>query len=63
MKGYTASEMALKSIALAKNSTTAPNTDGFLGRNFKETIYNLLQYDPYFKLFDRETIDILTRKT
>ena len=63
MKGYTASEMALKSIALAKNSTTAPNTDGFLGKDFRETIYNLLQYDPYFKLFDRETIDILQRKT
>jgi len=63
MKGYSASEMALKSIALAKNSTTAPSTDGFLGRDFRETIYNLLQYDPYFKLFDRETIDILQRKT
>ncbi len=63
MKGYTASEMALKSIDLAKNSLTAPNTDGFLGRDFKETIYNLLQYDPYFKLFDRETIDILERKS
>ncbi len=63
MKGYTASEMALKSIALARNSITAPHTDGFLGRDFRETIYNLLQYDPYFKLFDRETIDILQRKT
>ncbi len=62
MKGYAASEMALKSIDLAKNSLTAPNTDGFLGKDFRETIYNLLQYDPYFKLFDRETIDILKRK-
>ncbi len=63
MKGYVASDMALKSIELAKRSLTAPNTDGFLGKGFKETIYNLLQYDPYFKLFDRETIDILERKT
>ncbi len=62
MKGYVASEMALKSIDLAKGYLTAPNTDGFLGKDFKETIYNLLQYDPYFKLFDRETIDILKRK-
>ena len=62
MKGYTANEIAIKSMELAKNSMTTPNLDGFLGKNFKETVYNLMQYDPYFKLFDRETIDILERK-
>ncbi len=63
MKGYVALEMALRAIDLAKNSMTIPNTDGFLGESFKETIFNLMQYDPYFKLFDRETIDILERKS
>jgi len=62
MKGYVALDMALKSIDLANKSLTVPYMDGFLGKDFKETIYNLMQYDPYFKLFDRETIDILERK-
>ncbi len=63
MKGYVATDMALRAIHLTKQSMTVPNTDGFLGKSFKETIFNLMQYDPYFKLFDRETIDILKRKS
>ncbi len=63
MKGYVSIKTAIDSIELAKNNLEPSNTDGFLGKNLKETVYNLMLYDPYFKLFDRETVEILMRKS
>ncbi|WP_022670127.1 L-serine ammonia-lyase, iron-sulfur-dependent, subunit alpha [Hippea alviniae] len=61
-KALLAEDMALKSIELAEEGIVQSEKDGFLGRNFYETINNLFKYDPYFKLFDRETIEILSNK-
>ena len=62
-KALLAENMALKSIELAEEGINQSEKDGFLGRNFYETINNMFKYDPYFKLFDRETIEILLNKS
>ncbi len=44
-----------------KNFIISPE-DGYLGKNLIETIENLKSYNKYFKLFDKNTIEILEKK-
>ncbi|WP_025209937.1 L-serine ammonia-lyase, iron-sulfur-dependent, subunit alpha [Hippea sp. KM1] len=62
MKALSSAKMALESIKLGEEGVKIGFEDGFLGKDFLDTLENLMKYDPYFKLFDRETIEILKKK-
>ncbi|AEA33876.1 L-serine ammonia-lyase, iron-sulfur-dependent, subunit alpha [Hippea maritima] len=61
-KALYAVKMAFEAIWLAEKGVIIGFKDGFLGKDFYQTLENLFKYDPYFKLFDRETIEILNKK-
>ncbi|WP_035587863.1 L-serine ammonia-lyase, iron-sulfur-dependent, subunit alpha [Hippea jasoniae] len=61
-KAILAQTEAFNAINFALSNIKIEPTDGFLGESFEDTLSNFAQYDAYFKLFDRETIDILQKK-
>ncbi|NOY23879.1 MAG: hypothetical protein GXO70_10275, partial [Acidobacteria bacterium] len=63
MRGTSAVQNALKSVQFAVKGFQMKDSDGFLGRSFRETLDNLLQYNPAVSEFDSHTIRILQRKS
>ncbi len=63
MRGTSAVQNALKSVQFAVKGFQMKDSDGFLGRSFRETLDNLLQYNPAVSEFDSHTIRILQKKS
>ena len=63
MRGTSAVQNALKAVRFAEKGFRMKEKDGFLGHSFRETLDNLLQYNPAVSEFDSHTIRILQGKT
>ncbi|NOZ12071.1 MAG: hypothetical protein GXO69_00310 [Acidobacteria bacterium] len=63
MRGISAVQNALKAVQFAEKGFQMKEKDGFLGHSFRETLDNLLKYNPAVSEFDSHTIRILQGKT
>ena len=62
MRGHSAVRNAMSAVRYAENGFSMGMRDGFLGRDFKETLDYLAQYNTTITEMDNTTIDILKKK-